>query len=108
MYRYLITVVFVASSLAACQSREPSVTTAQLQEVSQLRAMRDAGQITYTEWADRTGAAARASVSLTSDQIAAIEYRTELARRVDAGELTPAQFETESGRTLQRLRTKRS
>jgi hypothetical protein len=104
-----IALASIAIPLAACQASAPAVqTTSQLQEVSQLRAMRDAVQITYTEWAERTGAAARANVALTPDQVAAIEYRTSLARRVDAGELTPAQFEAESARTLRRLKAAQS
>ena len=74
------------------------------EDLARLKADRDARRISYTEWAERTGAAARANVALSPDQEQAIAYRTQLARRVDAGELTPAQFETESARTLRRLK----
>ena len=93
--------------LGACQPSEATrPPTGMVQEdLGRLRAERDAGRISYTEWAERTGAAARASVALTPVQEQAIAYRLQLARRVDAGELTPAQFDRESARTLQRVKT---
>lgn len=108
MIRSLIVATFVTTLLCSCQTSAPPVqTTNQLREVANLRVRRDAGEISYTEWAERTSAAAKANVALTPDQLAAIDYRTNLARRVDAGELTPAQFENESARALRRLKAKR-
>lgn len=72
-----------------------------------LRAERDARHISYTEWAERTQAAARTSVPLSAQEEEALEYRKQLARRVDAGEITPAQFERESQRALQQLKAQR-
>ena len=54
-----------------------------------------------------TQAAARASVSLSAQEEEALEYRKQLARRVDAGEITPAQFDRESQRTLRQLKAQR-
>ncbi|PJI55895.1 hypothetical protein CTI14_01110 [Methylobacterium radiotolerans] len=103
---YRFGIVLFAGVLGACQAASPSPQpTAALQDdLGRLRADRDAGRISYTEWAERTGAAARANVTLTPMQEQAIAFRTQLARRVDAGELSPAQFERESARTLQRLK----
>ena len=77
------------------------------QDVARLRAERDAHRISYTEWAERTQAAARASVPLSVQEEEALEYRKQLARRVDAGEMTEAQFERENERALQRLKAQR-
>lgn len=101
-----IAAISLAAALSACQAAapEPRQSVVSQEDLSRLRADRDAGRISYTEWAERTGAAARASVVLTPEQEQAIAFRMQLARRVDAGELTPAQFEQESARTLQRLK----
>lgn len=97
-----LTVVALTGCQPAAGTRPPSGV---LQEdLGRLRAERDAGQISYTEWAERTSAAARVNVALTPIQEQAIAYRLQLARRVDAGELTPAQFDRESARTLRRLK----
>ena len=106
MYHRIATILLATVGLAACQGTSPGPQpTAVIQEdASRLRAERDARRITYTEWAERTRAAARSSVPLTQEQEAAMEYRTQLARRVDAGELTAAQFDQETSRTLQRLK----
>jgi len=37
-----------------------------------------------------------------------MEHRTQLARRVDTGEITEAQFDRESARTLRQLKAKRA
>lgn len=100
--------LLLALSLSACQATAPKQQSAVLRDdIVQLKAERDAGRISYTEWAERTGALAHANVNMNSDQAAAIAYRTQLARRVDAGELSPAQFERESVRALQRTKTNR-
>ncbi|MCJ2062786.1 hypothetical protein MKK63_08700 [Methylobacterium sp. J-088] len=101
-----IAAISLAAALSACQAAapEPRQSVVLQEDLSRLKADRDAGRISYTQWAERTGAAARASVVLTSEQEQAIAFRTQLARRVDAGELTPAQFDQESARTLQRLK----
>ena len=44
---------------------------------------------------------------LSAQEEEALEYRKQLARRVNAGEITPAQFERESQRTLQQLKAQR-
>ena len=107
MYRHITAVLIASISLAACQTATPSPQQAAVfqEDVARLRADRDARRISYTEWAERTSAAARANVTLTPDQEAAIAYRTQLARRVDAGEMTPRQFERESARTLSRVKS---
>jgi hypothetical protein len=46
-------------------------------------------------------------VPLSAQEEEALEYRKQLARRVNAGEITPAQFERESQRTLQQLKAQR-
>ena len=106
MIQRIAAVVLTASGLCACQSATTAPQQAALvqEDLARLKTERDARRISYTEWAERTGAVARASVAVTPDQEQAIAYRTQLARRVDAGELTPAQFEVESARTLQRLK----
>lgn len=108
---HCIVAILVASvGLSACQATAPGpLPTAVVQEdISRLKADRDAKRITYTEWAERTRAAARSNVPLSAEQEAAMEYRTQLARRVDAGELTEAQFDQETIRTLQRLKSGRT
>ena len=45
------------------------------EEVVRLKAERDARRISYTEWAERTQAAARASVPLSAQEEEALEYR---------------------------------
>ena len=106
MIKRIAAVVFTVSGLCACQSATTAPQQAALvqEDLARLKTERDARRISYTEWAERTGAVARASVAVTPDQEQAIAYRTQLARRVDAGELTPAQFEAESARTLRRLK----
>lgn len=106
-----ITAILIASAgLSACQATTPGpLPTAVAQEdLSRLKAERDARRITYTEWAERTRAAAKSSAPLSAEQEAAMAYRTELARRVDAGDLTPAEFDDETARTLQRLKAGRT
>ena len=109
MYRLTAAVLITSIGLAACQTASPGPQqTAVFQEdIARLKADRDARRISYTEWAERTGAAARAAVTLSPDQEAAIAYRTQLARRVDAGEMTPRQFERESARTLEQVKAGR-
>jgi hypothetical protein len=106
MIQRIAAILLTASGLGACQSATTAPQQAVLiqEDLARLKVERDARRISYTEWAERTGAAARANVALTSDQEQAIAYRTQLARRVDVGELTPAQFEAESARTLRRLK----
>ena len=116
MNRHIAATLLITVGLGACQTGAPGLQqaaqegagSAALQEdVVRLRAERDAHRITYTEWAERTQAAARASVPLSAQEEEALEYRKQLARRVDAGEITPAQFERESQRTLQQLKAQR-
>lgn len=116
MNRHVTAMLLITVGLGACQTGTagPQQATAQLrgaaalqEEVAHLRAERDAHRISYTEWAERTQAAARASVPLSAQEEEALEYRKQLARRVDAGEITPAQFERESQRTLQQLKAQR-
>lgn len=57
--------------------------------------------------AERTQAAARASVPLSALEEDALEYRKQLARRVDAGEITPVQFDRENECALQQLKAQR-
>lgn len=104
-----VAALLLVLGLSACQSAgSERQTTAGLQvDITQLRADRDARRISYTEWAERTGALAHANVNLSQDQAAAIAQRTRLARRVDAGDLSPEQFERESARTLQRTKAGR-
>jgi hypothetical protein len=116
MNRHIAAILLVTIGLGACQTGGSGPQqaaqglrgSAVLQEdVARLRAERDARRISYTEWAERTQAAARASVPLSAQEEEALEYRKQLARRVDAGEITPAQFERESQRTLQQLKAQR-
>lgn len=106
MNRVAAVVLMISVGLAACQgTATTSPPTAAMQEdLTRLKADRDARRMSYTEWAERTRAAARSTVPLSPEQEAAMEYRTQLARRVDAGDLTEAQFDQESARTLQRLK----
>ncbi|TXM70422.1 hypothetical protein [Methylobacterium sp. WL120] len=106
MTRVAAVVLMISVGFGACQgTATTSQPTAAMQEdLTRLKADRDARRISYTEWAERTRAAARSSVPLSPEQEAAMEYRTQLARRVDAGDLTEAQFDQESARTLQRLK----
>lgn len=103
-------VLLLTAGLAGCQTAAPAPQQAAVVEndIVRLKSERDAGRISYTEWAERTGAAARANIALSADQEAAIAYRTKLAQQVDAGKMTPVQFERESTRTLQRLKAARS
>ncbi|KQP53693.1 hypothetical protein [Methylobacterium sp. Leaf108] len=105
-----IAALLITVGLAACQTAAPAPQQAAVLEsdIVRLKTERDAGRLSYTEWAERTGAAARANVALSADQEAAIAYRTKLAQQVDAGNMTPVQFERESARTLQRLKAARS
>jgi hypothetical protein len=116
MNRHIAAILLVTIGLGACQTGGSGPQqaaqglrgSAALQEdVARLRAERDAHRISYSEWAERTQAAARASVPLSAQEEEALEYRKQLARRVDAGEITPAQFERESQRTLQQLKAQR-
>jgi hypothetical protein len=106
MIQRIAAVLLTVFGLCACQSATtvPQPGALVQEDLARLKAERDARRISYTEWAERTGAVARASVAVTPDQEQAIAYRMQLARRVDAGELTPAQFEAESARTLRRLK----
>ena len=110
MNQHIAAILLAASALSACQATAPAPQQAALvhENLTQLKADRDARRISYTEWAERTRAAARASVTLNAEQEAAMEYRTQLARRVDAGEITRAQFDRESARMLQQLQAKRT
>lgn len=116
MNRTITAILLVAAGLGACQTGAsgpqqaavaPRGAAALQEEVVRLKAERDARRISYTEWAERTQAAARASVPLSAQEEDALEYRKQLARRVDTGEITPAQFERESERTLQQLKAQR-
>ncbi|SFN01015.1 hypothetical protein [Methylobacterium pseudosasicola] len=116
MNRHIAAILLTTVGLGACQTGAPGPQqvgsglrgAALLQEdVARLRADRDARRISYTEWAERTQAAARASVPLSTQEEDALEYRKQLARRVDAGEMTPAQFDRENERALQRLKAQR-
>ena len=116
MNRPITAVLLIAAGLGACQTGTagPQQATSGLrgatalqEDVARLRAERDAHRISYTEWADRTQAAARASVPLSAQEEEALEYRKQLARRVDAGEMTPAQFDRENEFALQRLKAQR-
>jgi len=110
MIQRITAVLLATSCLCACQAGGAGPQRAALvqEDVIRLKAERDARRISYTEWAERTRSAARSSVPLSPEQEAAMEYRTQLARRVDAGEITPAQFDEESTRTLQQLKAKRA
>ena len=112
MNQRIAAILLTASALGSCQATvtapAPQQATLVQENLTQLKAERDARRISYTEWAERTRAAARASVTLNAEQEAAMEYRTQLARRVDAGEITPAQFDQKSARTLQQLKAKRA
>ncbi len=123
MNRLITAILLITAGLGACQTGasgpqqtamgpQQAVTTlrgaAALQEdVARLRAERDAHRISYTEWAERTQSGARASVPLSAQEEEALEYRKQLARRVDAGQMTEAQFERENQRALQRLKAQR-
>ncbi|GJE14530.1 hypothetical protein [Methylobacterium longum] len=116
MNRHITALLLVSAGLGACQTGAtapqqaavaPRGAAALQEDVARLRAERDAHRISYTEWAERTQAAARASVSLSAQEEEALEYRKQLARRVDTGEITAAQFERESQRTLQQLKAQR-
>jgi hypothetical protein len=116
MNRNIAATLLITVGLAACQTGAPGPQQAAVaprgaaalqEEVARLKAERDARRISYTEWAERTQAAARASVPLSAQEEEALEYRKQLARRVDAGDITPAQFERESQRTLQQLKAQR-
>jgi hypothetical protein len=116
MNRHITAILLITIGLGACQTGTagpqqvaPGLRgAAALQEdVARLRAERDAHRISYTEWAERTQAAARASVPLSAQEEEALEYRRQLARRVDAGEMTEAQFERENQRALQQLKAQR-
>lgn len=106
MNRHIGAILFLSVGLGACQggATQPRQAMVVQEDLSRLKAERDDRRISYTEWAERTRAAARSSVPLSADQEAAMEYRTQLARRVDAGEITETQFDQESARTLQRLK----
>ncbi len=116
MNRHITVPLLIALGLGACQTSvsEPQQTPAALrgtvalqEDVARLKTERDAHRISYTEWAERTQAAARASVPLSPEEEEALEYRKQLARRVDAGEMTEAEFERQNQLTLQRLKTQR-
>ncbi|MCJ2065391.1 hypothetical protein MKK63_22140 [Methylobacterium sp. J-088] len=116
MNRHIAAILLSTVGLVACQTSTPGPQQAVLglrgaallqEDVARLRADRDAHRISYTEWAERTQTAARASVPLSAQEEEALEYRKQLARRVDAGEITPAQFGRESQRTLQQLKAQR-
>lgn len=110
MNRHITAILLITVGLGACQTENTGVqqpTTALREEIGRLKAERDARRISYTEWAERTQAAARSGVQLSAQEEEALEYRKQLARRVDAGEITPAQFERESQRALQQLKAQR-
>lgn len=110
MIQRIAAILLTSVGLAACQTAAPGPQQAVVvqEDLTRLKAERDARRISYTEWAERTRAAARSSVPLSAEQEAAMEYRTQLARRVDAGEITEAQFDQESARTLRRLKAGRT
>lgn len=104
---FVATIAVSGAALAGCQSTTPGTQQAALQvDLNRLRSERDAGRISYSEWAERTGAAARANVVLPPEQERAINDRSQLARRVDAGEISPAQFEAESASMLRQLKAR--
>ena len=107
MIQRLAAILLATSGLCACQAAAtgPEQVSLVKEDLTRLKAERDARRISYTKWAERTRAAARSSVPLSPEQEAAMEYRTQLARRVDAGEITTAQFDRESARTLRQLKT---
>ncbi|MCJ2094005.1 hypothetical protein MKK67_16120 [Methylobacterium sp. J-072] len=116
MNHHIATILLITIGLGACQTggSGPQQAASELrgatllqEDVARLRADRDARRISYTEWAERTQAAARVSVPLSAQEEDALEYRKQLARRVDAGEMTPAQFDRENERALQRLKAQR-
>lgn len=116
MNRHAAAILMIAIGLGACQTGAsgpqqaatgPRGSEALRVEVARLKAERDAHRISYTEWAERTQAAARASVPLSPQEEEALEYRKQLARRVDAGEMTEAQFERASQQALQQLKAQR-
>jgi hypothetical protein len=116
MNRYIAVTLLITAGLGACQTGAsgPQQPTSGLrgaallqEDVARLKADRDARRISYTEWAERTQAAARASVPLSAQEEDALEYRKQLARRVDAEEMTPAQFDRGNERALQQLKAQR-
>ena len=116
MNRHIAAILLTTVGVGGCQTDTPGPQqagsglrgAALLQEdVARLRADRDARRISYTEWAERTQAAARASVPLSQQEEDALDYRKQLARRVDTGEMTPVQFDRENERALQRLKAQR-
>jgi hypothetical protein len=106
MGRRAAIVLLATIALSSCQSSTPAVQQAVLspEDIDRFRADRDAGRISYAEWAQRTGAVARARMQLSPAEEDAIQHRLQLAHRVDAGLLTPEQFEAESALTLQRVK----
>jgi hypothetical protein len=106
MGRRAAIVLLATIALSSCQSSTPAVQQAVLspEDIDRFRADRDAGRISYAEWAQRTGAVARARMQLSPAEEDAIQHRLQLAHRVDAGLLTPEQFEAESVLTLQRVK----
>ena len=93
MNRHIAAFLLVTIGLGACQTGAPGSQqaaqglrgSAALQEdVARLRAERDARRISYSEWAERTQAAARTSVPLSAQEEEALEYRKQLARRVSS------------------------
>lgn len=110
MHRRAAVILLAAIALSACQSDMPAVQQVMLspEDIGRLRGDRDAGRISYAEWAARTGAAARAGMQLSPAEEEAIQHRLELAHRVDAGLLTPEQFEAESALALQRVKASKT
>jgi hypothetical protein len=106
MRRSAALILLTTIALAACQSNQPTVRQIALspEDIDNLRADRDARRISYAEWAERTGAAARMGMQLSPIEDEAIQHRLELAHRVDAGLMTPEQFEVENALALQRVR----
>ncbi|WP_331291969.1 MULTISPECIES: hypothetical protein [Methylobacterium] len=116
MNRHAAEIFMIAIGLGACQTDasgpqqaaiEPRGSAALREEVARLKAERDAHRISCMEWAERTQAAARASVPLSPREEEALAYRKQLARHVDASEMTEAQFERASQQALQQLKAQR-
>ncbi len=102
-----VTAALLLGTLPACVSTGTAVTRAEQTELLRQRdtwtAERDAGRMSWGEWARRTNPILIALLGETPepDVVDVLARRLVLADSVDRGDITPAQFEDIWRRTLQ-------
>ena len=94
--RKIAVVGLAALLLTGCLSRPGPQKVAEMKEqIAMLDAERDAGKISWTEWARRQVGIVKAGMRLSPAEEQLAAYKVLLASRVDAKKLTPEEFDYE-------------